>query len=100
MQQLAYVDTTMTKLQELSDETSEVLEKTLRDQEATLKEQLRLCEESRAAADAQARYKQEYGNTKAGDSSRNLQVLDLDKVQGSFEQRYGDTTIGNGTWSA
>ncbi|KAL1626689.1 hypothetical protein SLS54_002852 [Diplodia seriata] len=100
VQQLAGLDITMAKLQELSDESSEAVERALKDQEAALKEQLRLCEENRVAADNQVRYKQEFGDTKAGDNARNLQVLDLDETRGSFEQKYGNTDIGNGTWSA
>ncbi|KAL1639164.1 hypothetical protein SLS58_008251 [Diplodia intermedia] len=100
VQQLADLDTTMAKLQELSDESSEAVEKALRDQEAALKEQLRLCEENRVASVSQLRFKQEFGDTKAGDNARNLQVLDLDEARGSFEQKYGNTDIGNGTWSA
>ncbi|KKY27143.1 hypothetical protein UCDDS831_g00888 [Diplodia seriata] len=100
VQQLADLNIIVKRLQELSDESSEAVEKALRDQEAALKEQLRLCEENRVAAVSQVRFKQEFGDTKAGDNARNLQVLDLDETMGSFEQKYGNTDIGNGTWSA
>ncbi|KAB2570285.1 hypothetical protein DBV05_g11037 [Lasiodiplodia theobromae] len=100
IQQLGGLDITMQNLQALSDESSEVLERAVKDQEAALKEQLRLCEENRAAADSQTRNKQEYGNTMLGDNVRYAQFLDLNKAKGSFEQRYGDTVVGNGTWGA
>lgn len=100
LQQIADLHITMKKVQELSDESSEVLQNALRDQEAMLKEQLLLCDENRAAADAQARYELEYGNTKVEDNARNLRVLDLDKAQGSFKLKYGNLEIGNGSWSA
>ncbi|OJD34096.1 nacht and ankyrin domain protein [Diplodia corticola] len=100
IQQLGEIDISMRKFQELSDESSEAMEKALRDQEVALKEQLLLCEENRVAADSRVRHEQDFGNTKAGDNARNLQILDLDKVKGSFKQKYGSLEIGNGTWSA
>jgi NACalpha-BTF3-like transcription factor len=74
----------------IDQDTERILDK----QSATLKEHLKLCEESINLVREQARYKSEFGNVKTGEAARSFLGVATKQLQGGVDQKFGDSDLG------
>jgi hypothetical protein len=90
-QRLQEIETTLSVMGGRIDQNTErILDK----QSATLKEHLKLCEESVNLVREQARYRSEFGNITSGEAARTFVGVAIQQLQGGVDQRFGDSHLG------
>ncbi|KAL2832924.1 hypothetical protein BDW59DRAFT_138909 [Aspergillus cavernicola] len=72
----------------------EETKKSLDDQDLALREHLRLCEESIATIQKQARYKSEFGAIKTAEGAKAFAGIATKQLQGGVDQKFGDSDLG------